>query len=45
MRAICAAFGVNVDVEDHEAIWDRNEGFDDPNGIVLGYVIEERMRG
>ena len=45
VRDALEALGVHVDVEDHEVIWDRNEGFDDPNGIVLAYVIEERMRG
>lgn len=35
---------VPVRVRNHDDIWNRLDGFDDPNGIVLGYVIEERMR-
>lgn len=45
VRTALGALGVRVDVENHEAIWDRIDGFDDPNGVVLGYVVEERMRG
>ena len=31
-------------VDNHDAIYARLDAFDDPNGIVLGYVVEERMR-
>jgi hypothetical protein len=31
-------------VDNHDAIYARMDMFDDPNGIVLGYVVEERMR-
>ncbi len=45
VRHALETLGIRVDVEDHEAIWDRIDSFDDPNGMVLGYVVEERMRG
>jgi hypothetical protein len=45
VRHALETLGIRVDVEDHAAIWDRLDAFDDPNGMVLGYVIEERMRG
>ncbi len=31
-------------VDNHDAIYARIESFEEPNGIVLGYVVEERMR-
>lgn len=39
------ALNVHVRVRNHDDIWARLDGFDDPNSIVLGYVVEERMRG
>jgi small nuclear ribonucleoprotein (snRNP)-like protein len=34
---------VNVRVRNHEEIWARIDGFDEPNSIVMGYLVEERM--
>jgi hypothetical protein len=31
-------------VDNHDAIYARIDSFEDPNGVVLGYVVEERMR-
>lgn len=31
-------------VDNHDAIYARIDAFEDPNGTVLGYVVEERMR-
>jgi hypothetical protein len=45
VRDALEALGVHVGVRNHDEIWDRLEGFDDPNAIVMGYVVEERMRG
>ncbi len=36
---------IAVRVRNHEEIWTRMDGFDEPNGIVLGYLVEERMHG
>ena len=45
VRDALEELGVHVAVRNHDEIWDRLEGFEDPNGLVLGYVVEERMRG
>jgi hypothetical protein len=45
VRDALEALGVRVVVRSLDEIWDRLEGFDDPNSVVLGYVVEERMRG
>ncbi len=45
VRDALEALGVRVVVRSHDDIWDRLEGFDDPNAVVMGYVVEERMRG
>ncbi len=31
-------------VDNHDAIYARIDSFEDPNGVVLGYLVEERMR-
>jgi hypothetical protein len=36
--------GVPCAVDNHDDIYARIDSFDEPNGIVLGYVVEERMR-
>jgi hypothetical protein len=38
------ALHINVRVRNHEDIWNRMDGFDEPNSIVMGYLVEERMR-
>ncbi len=40
-----ADLGIDVPVQSHQEIWNRLEGFDDPNAVTLGYLVEERMRG
>ena len=45
VRDSLESLGVHVAVRNHDDIWDRLEGFDDPNSILMGYVVEERMRG
>lgn len=45
VRSELERLGIHVPVRNHDELWDRLEGFDDPNGVVLGYVVEERMRG
>lgn len=45
VRQALEGLGVRVDVASHDEIWQRIEGFDDPNSVTLGYVVEERMRG
>jgi hypothetical protein len=40
-----AELGIDVPVRDHQEIWDRLAGFDDPNSVTMGYLVEERMRG
>ncbi len=45
VRDALESLGVRVVVRSHDEIWDRLDGFDDPNAVVLGYVVEERMRG
>jgi hypothetical protein len=45
VREALSLLGAPVEVGDHESIWNRVDGFDDPNGVVLSYVVEERMRG
>jgi hypothetical protein len=45
VRDALEALGIRVAVRNHDEIWDRLEGFEDPNSLVLGYVVEERMRG
>ena len=36
--------GIPCPVDNHDAIYARIESFEEPNGVVLGYVVEERMR-
>lgn len=44
VRNALEALGVAVRVRDHDEIWSRLEGFDEPNQLVLGYLLDERMR-
>ena len=44
VRNALEALGVVVRVRDHDEIWIRLEGFDEPNQLVLGYLLDERMR-
>ena len=44
VREALESLRVQVRVQNHDDIWANLEGFDDPNGIVLGYLVEERMR-
>lgn len=45
LRHELEAIGIHVPVQQPSDIWDRLEGWDDPNQVVLGYVVEERMDG
>ena len=40
-----ADLGIDVPAQSHQEIWNRLDGFDDPNAVTLGYLVEERMRG
>jgi hypothetical protein len=44
VAAALRSLGCDVGVADHHAIWDRVAAFDEPNSLVLGYLVEERMR-
>lgn len=44
VRNALEALGVPVRVRDHDEIWSRLEGFDEPNQLVLGYLLDERVR-
>jgi hypothetical protein len=44
VRNALEALGVAVRVRDHDEIWARLDGFDEPNQLVLGYLLDERMR-
>ncbi len=44
VRNALEALGVQIRVRNHEEIWTRLEGFDEPNALVLGYLLDERMR-
>lgn len=45
VRDALEALGVRVVTRNHDEIWERIEGFEDPNAVLMGYVVEERMRG
>lgn len=44
VRNALEGLGVGVRVRDHDEIWSRLEGFEEPNQLVLGYLLDERMR-
>ena len=44
VRNALEALGVAVRVKDHEEIWARLAEFDEPNQLVMGYLLDERMR-
>lgn len=44
VRDALEALGIAVRVKNHEEIWTRLADFDEPNELVMGYLIDERMR-
>lgn len=38
------SLGIIVRVRNHDEIWERLDGFDEPNALVLGYLLDERVR-
>ena len=44
VRNALEQLGVGVRVRNQQEIWDRLDGFDEPNSVTLGYLVEERMR-
>jgi hypothetical protein len=44
VRNALEALGVVVRSKNHDDVWTRLDGFDEPNALVLGYIIDERMR-
>jgi nucleotide-binding universal stress UspA family protein len=44
VRNALEAMGVAVRVKDHEEIWSRLADFDEPNELVMGYLLDARMR-
>ncbi len=44
VRNALESLGVAVRVKNHEEIWSRMADFDEPNELVMGYLLDERMR-
>ena len=44
VAAALKALGCEVTVANHQEVWEKVTGFDEPNSLVLGYLVEERLR-